>query len=670
MITIDGLNSGLDTESIVQGLLEIQQTQISRISLKKEAALSKQAAYRSFEVQLVTFRSAAARLGRSQNSPLEARSVSVSDSDALVASATSKAAKGLYSITVDQLAQAHQVASQGYSDADSEITQGILSIRQGSGTAADIVIDATNNTLQGLADSINLADVGVTASIVSDGSDTGTRLLLSSEKTGIDNGITVTNNLATDSGNAVQPSFDFNNPVQAAQNSIVKLGSGAGALEVQNSTNRVEGLIAGVTLDLVEADSSKPISIRVEQNTETGVDAVQGFVDSYNSMIDFIAAQTRFDPETEDAGLLLGDRSVSQIQSEIQNALLEVVVGASPDANRLANIGVTFSDQGKLVLNRSTLEKALNGEIEGVDSSDLKRLFALEGESTNPNIEFVLGSTRTEDSTDPVEVDVTRAAERAAITGNNAVAASTVIDSSNNEMTLTIDGRELTVTLSEGTYSAEELSDELESVVNNHPDGRGRTVRVGVVDDGGSNVLSVTSTVFGSSSQVTINSGTALAALGFDGTENDQGVDVQGSFIVNGVAEEATGSGRLLSGKRDNENTADLQVRVTLEASQVVAGTDAEITVSRGFGARLDRLVGALLDSETGLIKAIDDKFAEEADSVQLTIDRQTEIFEKQEQDLLAQFVALESAIGELNSTSSFLTQQFASLSSLGRSNR
>ena len=128
MLTIDGLNSGLDTEAIVEGLLEIQQTHIDRLNLKKQSVLNEQAAFQSLDARLVTFRSTAARLGRIQNNVFGARTVSVSDESAVVASADSKAAVGVYQITVESLAQAHQVASQGFADADSQITQGTFTV--------------------------------------------------------------------------------------------------------------------------------------------------------------------------------------------------------------------------------------------------------------------------------------------------------------------------------------------------------------------------------------------------------------------------------------------------------------------------------------------------------------------------------------------------------------
>ncbi|UUZ57315.1 hypothetical protein LP419_28895 [Massilia sp. H-1] len=45
-------------------------------------------------------------------------------------------------------------------------------------------MDASNNSLQGIRDAINKANVGVTATIVSDGSATPNHLVLTSTKTG------------------------------------------------------------------------------------------------------------------------------------------------------------------------------------------------------------------------------------------------------------------------------------------------------------------------------------------------------------------------------------------------------------------------------------------------------------------------------------------------------
>lgn len=57
--------------------------------------------------------------------------------------------------------------------------------QDGTQATGSVVIDSTNNSLQGMyADAINNAGLGVTASIVSDGSDKPYHLVLSSTKTG------------------------------------------------------------------------------------------------------------------------------------------------------------------------------------------------------------------------------------------------------------------------------------------------------------------------------------------------------------------------------------------------------------------------------------------------------------------------------------------------------
>ena len=69
-----------------------------------------------------------------------------------------------------------------------------------------MTIDGTNDTLQGLANAMNNAGAGVTASVVNDGSGNNPyRLLLTSNQSGADNTIQITNNLAADSGGPCSP---------------------------------------------------------------------------------------------------------------------------------------------------------------------------------------------------------------------------------------------------------------------------------------------------------------------------------------------------------------------------------------------------------------------------------------------------------------------------------
>lgn len=110
MVNVDGLVTGIDTESIISGLLEIQKQQIDRIGLRKATAQQRQGALQSLEAQVLALRTQAGRLGRVTESPFRSRSVAVSQEAALIATADSRAAVGIYDVRINTLARSHQIA--------------------------------------------------------------------------------------------------------------------------------------------------------------------------------------------------------------------------------------------------------------------------------------------------------------------------------------------------------------------------------------------------------------------------------------------------------------------------------------------------------------------------------------------------------------------------------
>ena len=666
-VTIDGLNSGIDTANIIEGLLEIQQAQLDRTELRRQDSLGQQAAFQSFEAQLIAFRSTTSSLASTRNSVFESNTVVVSNPDALIVSAGTDATPGNFELTIDSFARANQVASQGFASDTTEISQGTFTLQQGDRPAVEITIDDSNNTIQGLADAINLAGSDVQATLIDDGSSGDSfRLLLTSSDTGENNAITLTNSLAPASGDAVRPTFDLANPVQAAQNAAVRLGSGPGAITIESSTNQLDNVISGVSLDILQADPNETITLQIQPDTESAVEAVQSFVDSYNSLTNFINDQTRFVSETEQAGLLLGNRSVIQIQNQLQASLQQVVPDLDSNINRISTIGIDFTNQGTLTFNSADLVSVLNGEVEGASAADVQRLFTLDGISSNSGVEFLLGSSRTQVPDSPIQVDITQAAEQASITAASSLSGSTLIDNTNSELLLTLDGLSLSVNLSAGTYNDQDLASELQSVINSVPSLSGRSILVGLQSDGGGgNQLTLTSQTFGEASDVAVTGGSALAALGLSGNESDVGVDVDGVFRINGIVEQATGRGRVLTGNRDSPFTDDLQVLVTLGPDQVDSGIESELTLTRGVASTLGQLIGQFQDTESGLLQTVNDRFSQLVEDIDSEVESQEETFSQQEQELREQFVALETALGELQATQSFLTQQFAQLSNL-----
>ena len=663
MTSVDGLVTGIDTTSIIEGLLGVQQRQIEQFEVRKARALQQQAVVRTLDAQLTNFQSLAGRLSRAADNPLVSKVASVSNESALIATASSSAVAGTYAVRIDSVAQAHQVATQGFESAGGAITHGTIDIQVGSRPAETITIDVTNDTLQGLADAINAGVSGVSATIVQDatGGAAPYRLLLTADEPGTGNAIAVTNNLSAATGGAERPAFDFAQPVQAARDASLTLGSGPGAITVSSATNEFRNVIAGVTLTALQEDAGKTITVRVAADVEAATAAVEDFVAGFNEVVDLIAQQTAYDPQTDQSGLLTGNRIVSDVRNALLETALGVVPGVDQQFNRLSALGISVQNDGRLQLDSARLSDVLSGGVTGAAATDVGRLFALNGQSNHPGIRFLLGSSRTLPSSTAYEVDISRAAEQAVLVGSQAVAASTVISAGQDELHLQLDGVSLEVGLKYGSYTREELVDELEQAVNSHPDLANRRLTVEV---DGSGVLSLTSHSFGSASRVQIEGGDAIGLLGLSVGQSAVGVDVAGRFLVDGKEEIAVGTGRILTGDPDNVHTADLRVQVELASNQISAGVEGELTVTEGIAARLTRLVGDLLESDGGRVQNLADQFESTASTLDETIARYQSTAELQRESLLRQFAAMEAAISELQSTASFLGGQLSTLNS------
>jgi flagellar hook-associated protein 2 len=449
--------------------------------------------------------------------------------------------------------------------------------------------------------------------------------------------------------------------VQQAANASVSVGSGSGAITVQSATDQIDGVIPGVTLNLVGSNPTTPVVLTVGADTDKANTAIQDFVTSYNKLVDTIANLTSFDPNTNTAGILLGNQDLELIQNELTGTIASAVPGVNSQLSTLAAIGITLDQQGHLNVDDTKLSAVLSGQTAGVSLTNVQDLFALAGSSTNPGVQFVVGSDRTQASPTGYQVDVTQAATQASITAANPLASSTVIDNTNNALTVTIDGQATNVTLASGTYTPQQLAQELQSEINAVGTSTGRQVNVGL----NGSQLTVTSAAFGSASQVQIGSGTALGALGFAGTEASHGSDVIGNFVVNGVVEPATGIGQFLSGNSTNAHTADLEVRVQLNQSQISTQPVATVNVTRGVASSLGVVLGRLLDPATGRLKSITDGLQTTINDIGTQIQEQNNLIASRRQSLVQQFTATEQAISRLQTISGFLNQQFSLLNNL-----
>lgn len=670
MFSVDGLASGLDTASIIEGALAAQQARVDRLNLQRRDVEQEQTAFKTLEGQLFGLQGSLRNILRSSNNAFDKKSASSSDAEAVDVSASSRATAGTYRLRVAQLAQSHQIKTNGFADESELIGEGTLTIQVGKRAQAEIAVDA-DSTLSDLANAINSQASDVQATLIDDGSsEAPIRLLLTSRFSGSENAITIHNNLTTEGNSAV----DFSGPaVQAAQDAQVQIGTGEGAIIVSSEDNQFDSLVSGVSLDVLQADPEKDIVVTVAEDTKSVVDAIQGFVDAYNDVIDFIDSNSTYDTETNSAGLLLGNRSAASVQSSLRSALSTVVEGAHKDVRTYTSIGISTTATGKLSLDSSKLQDLLDGRVEGAGMDDIRRLFAIDGKSDNPGVEFVLGTNKTSASPLdpetrnllPYEVEITRAAAAAQIESVAPLLENTVINGDNGVFRIEVDRTPIEVKIPADTYSRTALAEQLQTLINTAPERAGRQVEIKVQAD---NRLSIASTSFGDSSILKILSGSGNSQLGLTEALTSTGVDVAGVFRVQvpGEAqtkrEEATGNGRTLTGDSDNEYTAQLQIRSNLRPSQVGGDPDARLTVTRGIGAALDAAIGDMLRSGSGELASIQDRYAAQIEAIDDNIKQVETRLESRRETLARQFAALEVTLSELQSTGDTLTSSLLTL--------
>lgn len=167
-----GIFSGLNTADIIQKMMAVEQQPLQSLSVKKSGYQAELSVFGKLKSSLAALRTAADKL-----KDLSTQTMKASSSDGTVFSATASesAVAGTYSVRVNRLATAQSIYSQTFANENSGVadlsinaTQK-LKIQVGSGTAKEITIDSTNNSLSGLRDAINSAGAGVSASILNAG---------------------------------------------------------------------------------------------------------------------------------------------------------------------------------------------------------------------------------------------------------------------------------------------------------------------------------------------------------------------------------------------------------------------------------------------------------------------------------------------------------------------
>ena len=189
-MSVGGLASGLDTNSIISQLTALEQTKVTREAKKKEAAQSTLDKFKELQTRLSTLQSKANGLNAPTNFNVYAATSNYPDY--VQVRGGEGATAGQYEITVNQLATTQKVASNGFAAINTAIGgEGTITLstsvaaqkKDSTKKTVEVKIEASD-TLKDIANKINAAEgAGVKASLMID-EDGRNRLVLTAVDTG------------------------------------------------------------------------------------------------------------------------------------------------------------------------------------------------------------------------------------------------------------------------------------------------------------------------------------------------------------------------------------------------------------------------------------------------------------------------------------------------------
>jgi flagellar hook-associated protein 2 len=339
-VTISGLGSSLDTESIIEGLMKVERLPQSRLERKQGQVKTRETALQGILNKLNEVSSALQEL-RSPTLWADTQSAT-SSSTAVTVELAGGAGPGGYQVEVTQLARAAQRTYEFTpGEAASSITVGGQTIELKAGATLADAVAAINSD----------HETGVTAVAV------GGKMVLSARTTGAASTVSATGaGLSEEAAKA-----------RTGQDTLYSIDGVAGS----SSTNVITEAIPGVTL-AVSALTAGPATISVTEpapDTASIAAKVKTFVSAYNSAVELIEAkvseETVREPKTQEEankGVLFGDGALNSLLSGMRMALSESglgELGVSTGAPSASVTATSSSVRGLLTFEESKLTALL-----------------------------------------------------------------------------------------------------------------------------------------------------------------------------------------------------------------------------------------------------------------------------------------------------------------------
>ena len=395
-INFAGLGNGTDFNKLIDGLVDVEMNRVRRLETWKSSWETKNTQFKALNTQMLSLKTTLE--GFDSMNEFLTKAVTSTDTSKLTAKASSDAQEASHTIEIGQLASNDvHITASGASSLTSSITTTDTFFTYSYGdTSYTLSNISAGTTLQGFVNLINNhADSrdNIRASTIFDGS--VYHLQITGREQGSDNQVVISN-----AGDIIFRGSNFNE-TQNADNSQIKVNgfpsSGGGWIE--RSSNTIDDVIEGITLNLNNAEQGTEIQLNIITDTSAVMANVASFVEAVNIVRAQIQAITSVDEDGK-GSILTGNYAVDIIAQKLKFITADIGLGfnyfnqddqTGDRYSALSQLGImTDAEEGSasyglLKVDFEILEKALKDDPNGV-----AELFSAKylGESQSPDFTY------------------------------------------------------------------------------------------------------------------------------------------------------------------------------------------------------------------------------------------------------------------------------------------
>lgn len=229
-----------------------------------------------------------------------------------------------------------------------------------AGSFETVIAVESTDTLQTLRNKINDADVGVSASIINDGSPGAPfRLSLNSDDAGTDGAF-----VFDDGGLGLNTIT-----LSQAQDAVVFYGGNdpSKSIAVESKSNTLSSIIPGADISLLSV-SDNPVTVTIALDDQSIIENAGSLADSLNGVFDTLDRYDSYNADTEERGLLLGDSTVAQIRSRLYNSLIQPNNELTGQYTSLSQIGIRVGAGARVEFDQDKFTTALQTDRDAVEA--------------------------------------------------------------------------------------------------------------------------------------------------------------------------------------------------------------------------------------------------------------------------------------------------------------